>query len=106
MTWRTNRLADLNIGPVVTVLPREYMRKVMAQTNGNYVETLAEYKESLNALPPHTPAGLKIAICPVTFVENTRCATCVACAKPSQAVIGFTARGARFKTVDRITATS
>ena len=98
-----DRLADLNIAPVVTVLPREYMRRTSRQSSTNWVETISEYKERLAALPRHTPAGRRIAVCPATYMDRVNCASCGACSRLREAIIGFPAHGSRYNTVNRIT---
>lgn len=63
-------LADMGIGPVVTVLP------VDATQNTT------------------TPAGRKIIVCPATQRDNVSCATCKLCAVAARDVIvGFPAHG-------------
>lgn len=67
-----DRLADLEIGPVVTVLPAD-------ATN-----------------TARTPKGRLVTICPASGTSGTNitCATCAICANPSRkAIIGFPAHG-------------
>jgi len=67
-----DELADLNIGPVVTVLPIDQLENTT------------------------TPAGRKITICPVVTGKATSCATCKLCAKANRkTIIGFPAHGMR-----------
>jgi hypothetical protein len=67
-----DQLAELAIGPVVTVLPHD------APTRGNT-----------------TPAGRKIVICPAQTHPGVTCASCGLCAVRSRSVIvGFLAHGA------------
>lgn len=68
-----DRLADLDIGPVVTVLP--------ATVHGKADIT--------------TPKGRKVVVCPATYLDNVSCATCKLCAVRDRSVIvGFPAHGA------------
>ena len=63
-------LSDLDIGPVVTVLPQD-------QTENST-----------------TPAGRKIVVCPATIRDNVSCATCGLCQKVNRdCIIGFPAHG-------------
>jgi len=66
-----DQLAELAIGPVVTVLPHD------APTQGNT-----------------TPAGRKVIVCPAQTHEGVTCASCGLCAVRSRSVIvGFLAHG-------------
>ncbi|CAB4121053.1 hypothetical protein UFOVP6_7 [uncultured Caudovirales phage] len=66
-----DKLADLGIGPVVTVLPADQLENTT------------------------TPAGRKIVVCPAVVRDDVSCATCGLCAKPSRsAIVGFPAHGA------------
>lgn len=78
-TAHADRLADLAIGPVVVVMPRD------ATENAT------------------TPAGRKIVICPATQRDDVSCATCKLCARADRAaIIGFPAHGASAKRADAI----
>lgn len=62
-------LADLNIGPVVTLLPQDVVEA-----------------------PKFTPKGRSIVICPAIDSDTITCSTCQVCANPSRkAIIGFPA---------------
>lgn len=64
-------LADLEIAPVVVVLPADQTRATV------------------------TPKGRKVAICPATISETIDCARCGLCAqRDRKAIIGFPAHGA------------
>lgn len=64
-------LSDLQIAPVVVVLPADQTRATT------------------------TPAGRKVAICPAVISENIDCARCGLCAlRDRKAIIGFPAHGA------------
>ncbi len=65
-----DRLASLNIGPVVVVLPSDQVTATV------------------------TPDGRKVAICPATIADNVNCKTCGICAlRDRKAIIGFPAHG-------------
>jgi hypothetical protein len=99
-------LADLQIAPVVTILPHEYARRAVRHRAKSrpdeWAETIAEWRDRIAALPRHTPAGRRIAICPATYT-NATCKSCGACAEPRKAVIGFPAHGA-WRMVEKATA--
>jgi hypothetical protein len=92
-----DRLAGLGIAPVVTVLGRAYARRAIRhrfkRKRDEWAETIGEWRDRTAALPRHTPAGRRIAICPATYSDAT-CKTCGACARVLDAVIGFPAHGA------------
>lgn len=73
-----DKLADLNAGPVVTILPRDCKENTV------------------------TPAGRKVVICPATYREYTTCATCQLCQKQRGAIVGFPAHGTSAKTASAI----
>lgn len=87
-------LADLALAPVVTILPRAYARRHRSLGRGKreWAETIGQYRDRIAALPTHTPAGRRIAVCPATYTETT-CDACRACARPRGAIIGFPAHG-------------
>jgi hypothetical protein len=89
-------LADLEIGPVVTILAHEYARRAVRhrakRRPDEWAETIAEWRDRIARLPNRTPAGRRIAICPATYTAAT-CRSCGACAEPREAVIGFPAHG-------------
>ena len=69
-----DRLAALDVGPVVVVLP-------IGTTK-----------------PLRTPAGNFVAVCPATVRDDVTCATCGICAHPTRrAIIGFPAHGSGAK---------
>jgi hypothetical protein len=92
-----DRLAELGIAPVVTVLARAYARKAVRyrfkRRRDEWAETIGEWRDRTASLPRYTPAGRRLAICPATYSDAT-CKTCGACAKARDAVIGFPAHGA------------
>jgi hypothetical protein len=89
-------LADLEIGPVVTILAHDYARRAVRHRAkarpDQWVETIAEWRDRIAPLPVRTPAGRRIAICPATYTAAT-CKSCGACAEPREAVIAFPAHG-------------
>jgi hypothetical protein len=92
-----DRLAELGIAPIVTVLARAYARRTIRhrfkRRRDQWAESIGEWRDRTAALPRHTPTGLRIAICPATYSDAT-CKTCGACARVRDAVIGFPAHGA------------
>jgi hypothetical protein len=99
-------LADLKIGPVVTILGHDYARRAVRHRAKSrpdeWAETIAEWRDRISDLPRRTPAGRRIAICPATYSAAT-CKSCGACAVPRAAVIGFPAHGA-WRVVEKATA--
>lgn len=72
-------LADLNIGPVATVLPIDTTK------------------------PLRTPAGRLVAVCPAVVRDDVTCASCGICAVPHRkAIIGFPAHGAGAKKAQKV----
>jgi hypothetical protein len=96
-TAHADKLAELGIAPVVTVLARAYARRAVRhrfkRRPDQWAETIGEWRDRTASLPRHTPAGRRIAICPATYSDAT-CRTCGACARVRDAVIGFPAHGA------------
>jgi hypothetical protein len=92
-----DRLAELGIAPMATVLVRAYARKAVRhrfkRRRDEWAETISEWRDRTASLPRYTPAGRRIAICPATYSDAT-CKTCGACARVRNAVIGFPAHGA------------
>ncbi len=65
-------LAELHIGPVVTVLPDT------VQGNADL----------------HTPAGRRIVVCPATYRKDVTCASCQLCQRANRTtIVGFPAHG-------------
>jgi hypothetical protein len=92
-----DRLAELGIAPIVTVLARAYARKAVRhrfkRRRDEWAESIGEWRNRKASLPRYTPAGRRIAVCPATYSDAT-CRTCGACARVRDAVIGFPAHGA------------
>ena len=101
-----DRLADLGIAPVVTVLSRAYARRAVRhrfkRRRDEWAETIGEWRDRKALLPQYTPAGRRIAIRPATYSDAT-CKTRGACAHVRDAVIGFPAHGA-WQKVEKATA--
>ena len=90
-----DKLADENVGPVVTLLPEEYGR--------DKKESLPKYKKRLSKLSKQTPAGRPITVCPATFLDEMDCAACGLCQNQNRAaIVGFPAHGFRTKKADAI----
>jgi hypothetical protein len=73
-----DELADLSIGPVVTVLPADQTENTV------------------------TPKGRKVVVCPATQREDVSCMTCGLCARLRDAIVGFPAHGAAHKKANAI----
>lgn len=71
-------LADLGIGPVVTVLPID-------QTTNTT-----------------TPAGRRVVVCPAAIREDVSCATCQLCSRQRDTIVGFPAHGSSAKRADAV----
>ncbi len=101
-----DRLAELGIAPVVTVLARAYARRAVRHRFKRradvWAETIGQWRDRTASLPRYTPAGRRIAICPATY-SDAICKTCGACALVRDAVIGFPAHGA-WQKVEKATA--
>ena len=88
-------LADLDIGPVVSILPIEYERKK--------TETVQDYRERLKSLRTVTKSKRKIVVCPATYLDSMTCKKCKLCAKSDRsAIIGFPAHGVSKKKAQSI----
>lgn len=64
-----DKLADLNVGPVVTVLAHDAPHRLT------------------------TPAGRRVLVCPAQRADRATCATCGWCARPRDWIVGFRAHG-------------
>jgi hypothetical protein len=73
-----DRLKELNIGPVVAILPLN----------------------SPNTL--FTPKGNKVIKCPSRYKENVTCATCQLCQKQRNIIVGFVAHGSAKKKISQM----
>lgn len=73
---------DLNIGPVVTLLPKDWAVRIPTC---------------------QTPKGRRIIVCPATYKDDVSCSTCRMCMdRDRQAVIGFPAHGTGAKVVEEV----
>jgi len=99
-------LAELKIGPVVTILAHDYARRAVRHRAKSWpdewTETIAEWRDRIAEVPSRTPAGRRIAICPATYSAAT-CKSCGACARHREAIIGLPAHGA-WRVVEKATA--
>ena len=63
-----DKLADLGIAPVVTVLARAYARRAIRhrfkRRRDEWAETIGKWRDRTALLPRHTPAGRRTPICP------------------------------------------
>ena len=73
-----DKLASLECGPVVTVLPEGLPHKLK------------------------TPAGRDVITCPATYRENVSCFSCQLCQKQRAAIIGFPVHGTGKKKAARV----
>ena len=90
----------------MTVLPHAYARRAIRHRfkrhKDVWAETIGDWRNRTAALPRHTPAGRRIAVCPATY-SNATCRSCGACARVRDTVIGFPAHGA-WRQVEKATA--
>ena len=67
-TAHADKLAELGIAPVVTVLARAYARRAVRhrfkRRPDQWAETISEWRDRTAPLPRHTPAGRRIANLP------------------------------------------
>jgi hypothetical protein len=72
---QADKLAELGIAPVVTVLVRDYARRAVKhrfkRRRDEWAETIGEWRDRTASLRRHTPAGRRIAICPATYTDAT-----------------------------------
>jgi hypothetical protein len=72
---QADALAELTIGPVVTILAHDYARRAVrhrAKTRPDeWAETIAEWRDRIADLPVRTPAGRRMAIGPATYTAAT-----------------------------------
>jgi hypothetical protein len=69
-----DRLAELGIAPVVTVLARDYARRAVRhrfkRRRDEWAETIGEWRDRTASLPRYTPAGRRIAVCPARRIRT------------------------------------
>ena len=92
-----DRLADLRIAPVVTVLSSDLERR---KKNGEWTEGLTEYRDRIAGLT--TPEGRKVTVCPATYRDDVSCASCKLCARQRETIVGFPAHGASKRKADAV----
>jgi hypothetical protein len=101
-----DELAELQLAPVVTVLPEAYARRRRSLGGGKkeWTETIGEYRDRTSALPSFTSKGRRIAVCPATYSDAT-CASCRACAHSRNGtIIGFPAHGTAKRKAEAVAA--
>ena len=88
-----DKLCDMDIAPVATVLPIEWERRNKKEKGETvWLEALADYRKRISDL--HTPKGKKVAVCPATYKDDVSCASCMLCEKwDRNVVVGFPAHG-------------
>lgn len=75
-----DELADLDIAPVVVVLPSDTQGKTVT-----------------------TPAGRTVTVCPATYRDDVSCATCKLCAvRDRKVMVGFPAHGTSKRKADAV----
>ena len=99
-----DELADLEIGPVVSIVPIEYERRTKKTEAGKvWAECQDEYKTRLKSLPGITPKGRKLVVCPATYSDNVSCKTCGLCQKSTRkSIVAFPAHGTSRRKADAI----
>ena len=73
-----DKLADLDIAPVTTVLPSDQMTNTV------------------------TPAGRKVVVCPAVTRDDVSCEDCQLCARLRDVIVGFPAHGNGKKKADAV----
>ena len=73
-----DKLADLDIAPVTTVLPSDQMTNTV------------------------TPAGRKVVVCPAVTRDDVSCEDCQLCARLRDVIVGFPAHGTSKKKADAV----
>jgi hypothetical protein len=71
-----DQLADLNIGPVVTIIDDK-----VSLLDGKPVHIFS------------TPKGRTVVTCPATYKDNVSCATCQLCGKQRDVIVAFPVHG-------------
>jgi len=99
-----DKLCDMDIAPVATVLPIEWERKNKKEKGETvWLEALEDYRKRIADL--HTPKGKKVAVCPATYKDDVSCASCMLCEKwDRNVVVGFPAHGTSKKKASAIAA--
>ena len=99
-----DKLCDMDIAPVATVLPIEWERKNKKEKGETvWLEALEDYRKRIADL--RTPKGKKVAVCPATYKDDVSCASCMLCEKwDRNVVVGFPAHGTSKKKASAIAA--
>ena len=99
-----DELADLDIGPVVSIVPLEYERRTIKTEAGKvWAEGLKEYISRLSTLPGNSPKGRKLVVCPATYRDEVSCKTCGLCQKSNRkSIVTFPAHGTSRRKADAI----
>lgn len=99
-------LAALKIGPVVTMLPLAYQRRERTVNKVHeWLETAAEYRDRMAALPHMTDGGSRVVVCPATYRDDVTCSSCKLCARADRDVIvGFPAHGSAKRKASEVAA--
>ena len=85
-------LADLNVGPVASVVSIKWQRQ--HDKKGAWTEAMGDYRARIKGMA--TPAGRKVTVCPATYQDDMSCDRCQLCAKSNRrAVVVFPAHGMR-----------
>ena len=95
-----DELYNTRIAPVTTVMPSTYERQSTKQ--GEWTETLTEYKQRIDINNIKTDAGRKVVVCPATYMDDMSCEDCKLCARLRDAIVGFPAHGNGKKKADAI----
>ena len=99
-----DKLCDMDIAPVATVLPIEWERRNKKEKGETvWLEELQDYRKRISDL--HIPKGKKVAVCPATYKDNISCVSCMLCEKwDRNVVVGFPAHGTSKKKASAIAA--
>jgi hypothetical protein len=92
-----DRLADLAIAPVVSMMPIKYQRTSNGKAGKafEWTETLADYRARISEYEQTTPDGRKVVVCPATYRDDVNCKSCGLCQKQRDVIVGFPAHGSR-----------
>lgn len=93
-------LYDTRVAPVTTVMPTTYERQSTKQ--GEWTETLNEYKQRIDINNIKTDAGRKVTVCPATYMDDVSCESCKLCARMRDVIVGFPAHGNGKKKADAV----
>ena len=93
-------LYDTRVAPVTTVMPSTYERQSTKQ--GEWTETLNEYRQRIDINNIKTDAGRKVTVCPATYMDDVSCESCKLCARVRDTIVGFPAHGNGKKKADAV----